>query len=99
MALGETSSTAYRGDLGAIAYAHSQIAGGTGVHVSSTERTNWNLAYTNNHTHANKSVLDGITSTLIANWNIAYTNNHTHANKSVLDGITSTLIANTLFLS
>lgn len=58
IALGETSSTAYRGDLGAIAYAHSQIAGGTGIHVSSTERTNWNLAYTNNHTHANKSLLD-----------------------------------------
>ena len=43
--LGETSSTAYRGDLGAIAYAHSQIAGGTGVHISTTERTNWNTAY------------------------------------------------------
>lgn len=58
LALGETSSTAYRGDLGAIAYAHSQIAGGTGVHVSATERTNWNTAYTNSHTHANKSLLD-----------------------------------------
>ena len=58
IALGETSSTAYRGDLGAIAYAHSQIAGGTGAHVSSTERTNWNLAYTNNHAHANKSLID-----------------------------------------
>ena len=26
--------------------------------VSSTERTNWNIAYTNSHTHANKSLLD-----------------------------------------
>lgn len=58
IALGETSSTAYRGDLGAIAYAHSQIAGGIGVHISGTERTNWNIAYTNNHTHANKTLLD-----------------------------------------
>ena len=58
IALGETSSTAYRGDLGAIAYIHSQIAGGTGVHISNTERTNWNTAYTNNHTHVNKSLLD-----------------------------------------
>ena len=27
------------------AYTHSQIAGGTGVHISGTERTNWNTAY------------------------------------------------------
>lgn len=45
LALGETSSTAYRGDRGKIAYDHSQIAGGIGVHISDTERTNWNLAY------------------------------------------------------
>jgi len=45
LALGETSSTAYRGDRGKIAYDHSQILGGTGVHISDTERTNWNLAY------------------------------------------------------
>lgn len=32
----------------------------------------------NTHTHSNKSVLDGITTTHIANWNTAYTNNHTH---------------------
>lgn len=58
LALGETSSTAYRGDRGKIAYDHSQIAGG--VHVTSTERTNWNLAYTNNHTHSNKTIIDQI---------------------------------------
>lgn len=45
LALGETSSTAYRGDRGKIAYDHSQILGGVGVHISDTERTNWNLAY------------------------------------------------------
>lgn len=42
------------------------------------------------HSHDNKSVLDGITSTLVANWNTAYTNNHTHANESVLAGIADT---------
>ena len=172
ISLGETSSTAYRGDLGAIAYAHSQILGGTGVHVSDTERTNWNLAYNNNHTHGDNDVLNhlsivdgklkadidfysigevsafgagsgtggsGLTQTVYGlsglggtysnatltdtfnaytinqlharllqveagaaavsstertNWNLAYNNNHTHTNKSVLDGITSTLIAN-----
>jgi hypothetical protein len=31
--------------------------------------TNWDLAYTNNHTHSNKTVLDGIISTDITNWN------------------------------
>ena len=68
--------------------------GDTTKHITATERTNWNTAYTNNHTHSNKTVLDGITTTLISNWNTAYTNSHTHSNKSVLDGITSTKVAN-----
>lgn len=42
------------------------------------------------HSHDNKSILDGITSTLVANWNTAYTNNHTHTNESVLAGISDT---------
>ncbi len=42
--------------------------GNTTVHITSTERTNWNKAYTNNHTHSNKTVLDGITSTKVSNW-------------------------------
>lgn len=33
---------------------------------------NWDTAYNLRHSHANKSVLDGITSTLITNWNTAY---------------------------
>ena len=32
----------------------------------------WNNAANNAHSHSNKSVLDGITSTLVNNWNIAY---------------------------
>ncbi|WP_322006613.1 tropomyosin [Clostridium butyricum] len=41
-------------------------------HITSTERTNWNDANSKKHTHDNKSVLDGITSTLITAWNSAY---------------------------
>ena len=71
------------------------IALATGYSIPTTaKQTNWDTAFTNNHTHANKTVLDGITSTLVANWNTAYTNSHTHSNKSVLDGITSTLVSN-----
>lgn len=33
----------------------------------------WDTAYNNNHTHSNKSVLDGITSVLVTNWGSAYT--------------------------
>lgn len=68
--------------------------GDTTKHITATERTNWNTAFTNNHTHSNKSVLDGITSTLVGNWNKAYTNNHTHSNKSILDDITSAKVSN-----
>ena len=35
--------------------------GNTTAHITSTERTNWNNASTNSHTHSNKSVLDGTT--------------------------------------
>ena len=34
---------------------------------------NWDAAYNLRHSHANKSVLDGITSALVNNWNTAYT--------------------------
>ena len=39
------------------------------THITSTERTNWNAAYDNNHSHNNKSVIDGISSTNVTNWN------------------------------
>ena len=45
------------------------------------------------HSHSNKTVLDGITSTKVSNWDGAATNSHTHSNKSVLDGITSTKVS------
>ena len=43
----------------------------TDIHITSTERTNWNDANNKKHSHSNKSVLDGITSALITSWNNA----------------------------
>lgn len=36
-------------------------------------QANWDAAYTNSHTHTNKAVLDGITSTQVTNWDDAVT--------------------------
>lgn len=41
----------------------------TTSHITPTERSNWNGAVANNHTHSNKSVLDSITSANISSWN------------------------------
>lgn len=68
--------------------------GNTTVHITASERTNWNDANSKKHTHTNKTVLDGISSTNVSNWNTAYSNNHTHSNKSVIDGISSTNVSN-----
>jgi hypothetical protein len=46
------------------------------------------------HSHSNKTVLDGISSTKVSNWDSAATNSHTHSNKTVLDGISSTKVSN-----
>ena len=41
---------------------------------------NWDSAYSNSHTHSNKSVLDGITSSKVNNWDAAYGwGNHANA--------------------
>lgn len=47
--------------------------GNTTIHITATERTNWNDANRKKHSHDNKSVLDNITSALITNWNNAVT--------------------------
>lgn len=47
--------------------------GNNNIHITSTERTNWNDANSKKHEHSNKSVLDGITSALITAWNNAVT--------------------------
>ena len=39
---------------------------------TNTKQSQWDTAYTNNHTHTNYSVLTGITSTNINNWDSAY---------------------------
>ena len=44
------------------------------------------------HSHSNKTVLDGITSTKVSHWDDAYSGLHSHSNKTVLDGITSTKV-------
>ena len=40
--------------------------------ITSVEVGNWNQAVTDSHTHSNKSVLDGISSSVIEDWNEAY---------------------------
>lgn len=40
---------------------------------STADQANWNTAYNNSHSHSNKTVLDGISSTDITNWGKAYT--------------------------
>lgn len=48
--------------------------GNTTLHITSTERTNWNDANSKKHTHSNESVLDGITSAKVTNWDGVVTN-------------------------
>jgi len=50
LALGETSSTAYRGDRGAVAYAHSQLITGNPHSVLATELTDFDVEVANNPT-------------------------------------------------
>lgn len=61
------------------------------IHITATERTNWSSAYSNSHTHSNKTTLDGISSTNVSNWNTAYNYAHSHSNKSYLDNINQNL--------
>lgn len=79
LALGETATTAYRGDRGKVAYDHSQVSGNSTIHhthankelLDSYKQTEADLAnaVAKVHEHANKDVLDGITSSAVANWN------------------------------
>lgn len=61
--LGAVSSTDFNAHIG-----------NTTLHITSTERTNWNDANNKKHTHSNKSVLDGITSAKVTNWDGVVTN-------------------------
>lgn len=71
-----------------------ELDGHTGnntIHITATERTNWNGAVNAKHSHANKALLDTYTQTE-ANLASAVSNKHSHGNKSVIDGITTALI-------
>lgn len=97
LALGETSSTAYAGDKGKqLKDAFDLHVIDTSAHVRDASATAWNTAATNSHTHANKSLLDEISSADITNWNDASAKRHTHSNKAILDGITDTSVADWL---
>lgn len=58
-----------------------QVSFASGYSLPTTaKQSNWDTAYTNSHTHSNKSVLDGITSTMVSHWNTAYSwGNHANA--------------------
>lgn len=78
LALGETATTAYRGDRGKVAYDHSQVSGNSTIHhthankelLDSYTQTEAELAnaVSKVHEHSNKSVLDGITANKVASW-------------------------------
>ena len=52
--------------------------------------SSWASAAANSHTHSNKSVLDGITSTKVSNWDTAYGwGNHANAGYVKSSGVTS----------
>jgi len=52
-----------------------------------------NAAAEGNHSHSNKTVLDGISSEKVTAWDGAAAKAHEHTNKSVLDGITSAKVS------
>ena len=78
LALGETATTAYRGDRGKVAYDHSQVSGNSTIHhthankelLDSYTQTEADLAnaVSKVHEHGNKDVLDGITSDKVNSW-------------------------------
>lgn len=44
------------------------------IHITDTQKSNWNSAYSLAHGHDNKEVLDGISATNVSNWNTVYKN-------------------------
>lgn len=78
LALGETATTAYRGDRGKVAYDHSQVSGNSTIHhthankelLDTYTQTEADLAnaVAKVHEHGNKDVLDGITSDKVNSW-------------------------------
>lgn len=57
--------------------------------LEDTLKTKIDNASAGNHSHTNKTVLDGITATKVSNWDSAVTKAHSHANKTELDKVTA----------
>lgn len=92
--LGETSGTAFRGDLGKEAYDKSHIHSNKEVidNITSEDITNWNNKsdfdgkYTSlTDTPTIPTVTNDLTNELKANYDLASTQTHTHSNKELLD--------------
>lgn len=58
---------------------------------TTSSQTNWNSAYSNSHTHSNKTLLDSITTSKIGSWDTAAADAHTHSNFSYLNLINQDL--------
>lgn len=65
--------------------------GNSDIHVTAANKTNWNTAYKNSHTHSNYNTLEDVTATAVSNWNTAYSYAHNHSNKTYLDNINQNL--------
>ena len=104
LALGETASTAYRGNRGKTAYDHSQTTGnphGTSkdnVGLGNVPNLDTTDAVNNQHTHSNKELLDTYTQTEedIAS---AITNSPTSDEKAALAGSYGTPSANNKYVT
>lgn len=106
VALGETSSTAYRGDRGKTAYEHSQnIHARTDATKVETSIVNGNIkindiettVYTHPTSHPASIITQDsnnrfLTDVERTNWNDANSKKHSHENKTVIDSITQVLI-------
>lgn len=66
--LSEYSKTSHTHSNYTLATTFNNHASNTTLHITAEERTKWNDAVTSSHTHSNKSVLDGISSTKVNNW-------------------------------
>lgn len=98
LALGETNSTAYRGDRGKIAYDHSQLTSGNPHNVTKSDVGLSNVPNTDATQRSNHSgtqtasTISDFQSTVSSNTDVSAntTARHTHGNKALLDTYTQT---------
>lgn len=57
-------------------------------------KANYDLAYTQTHTHSNKELLDNLTAETIAKYDNAVTNTHAHTNSDVLNTLSADNVTN-----